>query len=68
VCVMGVLVCIQHHNKLTVLAKVHTIHMRLQWYALKLSQVLLLLGLLFLIVDDIPNSLLATGNFCSGKI
>ena len=29
---------------------------------------LLLLGLLFLIVDDLPNSLLATGDFCSSNI
>lgn len=30
-----------------------------------LAKVLLLLGLLFLIADDLPNSLLATGDFCS---
>lgn len=32
------------------------------------SKVMLLFGLLLLIADDLPNSFLATGDFCSSKI
>ena len=38
---------------------------KLVMYAL--LKVVLMLGLLLLVVDDLPNSLLATGNFCRGK-
>ena len=33
-----------------------------------LLKIILLLGLFFLIGDDLPNSLLATGDFCTSKI
>ncbi|XP_065910576.1 uncharacterized protein [Dysidea avara] len=48
VCVLGVLVCFQHSNVPSNIAKV-----------------LLILGLLFSIGDDLPNSLLSTGKFCT---
>ena len=67
VCVMGVLVCVQQHNRPTILAKVH-IYREVSYVLYCILKVVLILGLLFLIADDLPNSLVATGNFYSSKV
>ena len=68
VCVMGALVCIQHHNQPTIKAKVHFEYFVCGEVMCVLLKIMLLLGLLFLIGDDLPNSLLATGDFCTSKV